>query len=107
MNISTRAKKISEIKNKSIEERRMLSLVNKDKSNLLSNWIDSVYELFQTEEEDSEDQNLDDNISYEESQIRLIILGLVFATLFASIATINSVLLFTNFDPIQMIFILK
>ena len=40
------------------------------KTNSFIKWIDSVYELFQEEPKTAEE--LDDNLTYEESQIRII-----------------------------------
>ena len=77
------------------------STYNKNHNNIVSKWIDSIYELFQTEEENTDHQNLDDNISYEASQIRLIILGSIFATLFSSIATIQIASLLRKNGPTQ------
>ena len=72
----------------------------------LSKWFDSIYELFQTEEEDSGTPDLDDNISYEASQIRLIILGSILAALFSTISTILIVLLLTTSGPIGPVILL-
>ena len=68
------------------------------------NWIDSIYELFQeTEDNAKTDQGLDDNISYEESQVRIIILGSILAFSLALIATTIFGLLIAKPGPTQKI----
>ena len=58
-------------------------------------WLDSLYELFQ-EPESKEEEDVDDNISYEESQVRLIILFSFLALSLALIASILSSLILIN-----------
>ena len=74
---------------------------NKKDRSINKNFVDSIYELFQSEEVTSNYQDLDDNISYEASQIRLIILGSIFATLFSIIATLHIALFLSKISPIQ------
>ena len=58
--------------------------------NSILTWIDSVYELFQEEpeEENNKVEEIDENISYEESQLRIIYLTSFLAFSFALIATV-------------------
>ena len=57
-------------------------------------WMDSMYELFQ--EPESKEEDVDDNISYEESQVRLIILSSFLALSLALTASILSSLILIN-----------
>ena len=57
-------------------------------------WMDSLYELFQ--EPESKEEDVDDNISYEESQVRLIILSSFLALSLALTASILSSLILIN-----------
>ena len=67
----------------------------KNQVNSLVKWIDSVYELFQDPESKEEDE-VDDNLTYEESQVRLVILGSFLALSFALIASILATLILIN-----------
>ena len=67
----------------------------KNQVNSLVKWIDSVYELFQDPESKEEDE-VDDNLTYEESQVRLVILGSFLALSFALIASILATLISIN-----------
>ena len=58
-------------------------------------WMDSLYELFQ-EPKSKEEEDLDGNISYEESQVRLIILSSFLALSLALIASILSSITYIN-----------
>ena len=69
-------------------------------------WIDSVYEIFQNEDPKESNEEMNDNISYEDSQIRLIILESILAILFSILATSYVILFVGKNSPIlQTVFL--
>ena len=80
--------------------------------NSIGKWIDSIYDLFQEPESNSvvmsEDKLLNDNISYEESEVQIIALASILALsllLIAStmlgllVANSSSIVIIWNYDP--------
>ena len=80
--------------------------------NSIGKWIDSIYDLFQEPESNSvvmsEDKLLNDNISYEESEVQIIALASILALsllLIAStmlgllVAISSSIIIIWNYDP--------
>ena len=61
---------------------------NLPKRNSIVTWIDSIYELFQEEPEENKVEGFDDNVTYEESEIRIIYISSILALFFALISMI-------------------
>ena len=72
----------------------------------VATWIDSIYDLFQEPKSNpvvSQDKLLNDNISYEESEVRIIILASILALSLSLIASTMLGLLAANSSPTRQI----
>ena len=72
----------------------------------VATWIDSIYDLFQEPKSNpvvSQDELLNDNISYEESEVRIIILASILALSLSLIASTMLGLLAANSSPTRQI----
>ena len=75
--------------------------------NTITKWIDSIFDVFQEPESNSvlmsEEELLNDTLSYEESEVRIIVLASILAFLLSLIASIMLGLLVPNSGPTLII----
>ena len=75
----------------------------KTQSSSFLKWMDWLYSLFQKPEE-KETEDIDDDITYDESQMRIILIGVFLATALALVASTNvGVLLVNSAQPSQIV----